>query len=180
MFLWFPVVWIAQFGVRLGFWWLCDRVLQMMRRPCSAWIAFILARSNRFWTEPLTDFGHIEMGDQVRGTVTPLSESISVQDAENVAKKVAEAIDSQMQQLQTLQGFADENQSLTKLLLELPDLVSYNIMVLPFFTILKVWLTLLLMEGVFQTSIPLTNYYNLVTVCFKSFVCSGIIDDVML
>lgn len=78
------------------------------------------------------------MGDQVRGTVTPLSESISVQDAENVAKKVAEAIDSQMQQLQTLQGFADENQSLTKLLLELPDLVSYNIMVLPFFTILKV------------------------------------------
>jgi hypothetical protein len=71
------------------------------------------------------------MGDKVRGTVTPLSESISVQDAENVAKRVAEAIETQMQQLQTLQGFADENTSLHKLLLELPDLVSYNIMVSP-------------------------------------------------
>jgi hypothetical protein len=70
------------------------------------------------------------MGDKVvRGTVTPLSESISVQDAENVAKKVAEAIQTQMQQLQTLQGFNIENQSLTKLPLDLPDLVSYNIMV---------------------------------------------------
>ena len=69
------------------------------------------------------------MGDKVRGTVTPLSESISVQDAENVAKKVAEAIETQMKQLETLQGYADENQSLHKLLLELPDLVSYNIMV---------------------------------------------------
>lgn len=70
------------------------------------------------------------MGDQgVRGTVTPLSEAISVQQAENVAKKVAEAIESQTQQLQTLQGFDDDNRSLTKLLLELPDRVSYNIMV---------------------------------------------------
>lgn len=70
------------------------------------------------------------MGDRgVRGTVTPLSEAISVQHAENVAKKVAEAIESQMQQLQTLQGFDDDNRSLTKLLLELPDRVSYNIMV---------------------------------------------------
>ncbi|KAG0581372.1 hypothetical protein M758_4G250700 [Ceratodon purpureus] len=69
------------------------------------------------------------MGDVGRGTVTPLSESISVEDAENAAKKVAETIQTQMQELQTLQGFSDENRSLQKLLLELPDLVSYNIMV---------------------------------------------------
>lgn len=65
----------------------------------------------------------------MRGTVTPLSESISVQDAENVAKKVAVAIEEKAQELRTLQGYADENTSLQKLLLELPDLVSYNIMV---------------------------------------------------
>jgi len=77
------------------------------------------------------------MGIKPRQIVTPLLESISVQDAENVAKKVAEAVESQMQQLRTLQGFAVENQSLTKLLLELPDLVSYNIMVLRFFETLE-------------------------------------------
>lgn len=65
----------------------------------------------------------------MRGTVTPLSESISVEDARKVAKKVEEAIETQIKQLKTLQGFADENRSLRKLLLELPDLVSYNIMV---------------------------------------------------
>ena len=76
-----------------------------------------------------------------KGTVTPLSESISVEDAANVANKVAEAIDVQRQQLQTLETFSDENQSLCKLLLDLPDLVSYNIMVPYHLLHLRIFLT---------------------------------------
>ncbi len=68
--------------------------------------------------------------DRVKGTVTPLAETLSEADAAVVARRVAEAIQAQRQQLQTLQGYHDDNRALCNVLVQLPDLVSYDIMVL--------------------------------------------------
>ncbi|CAK9876721.1 unnamed protein product [Sphagnum jensenii] len=67
--------------------------------------------------------------DRVKGTVTPLAETLSEADAAVVARRVAEAIQAQRQQLQTLQGYHDDNRALCNVLVQLPDLVSYDIMV---------------------------------------------------
>ncbi len=68
--------------------------------------------------------------DRGKGTVTPLAETLSEADAAVVARRVAEAIQAQRQQLQTLQGYHDDNRALCNVLVQLPDLVSYDIMVL--------------------------------------------------
>jgi hypothetical protein len=68
--------------------------------------------------------------DRGKGTVTPLAETLSEADAAVVAGRVAEAIQAQRQQLQTLQGYHDDNRALCNVLVQLPDLVSYDIMVL--------------------------------------------------
>lgn len=65
----------------------------------------------------------------VKGTVRALADSISVVEAERASKQVREAITQQQQQLEELQRFSDENQSLSELIVELPDSVSHRIMV---------------------------------------------------
>jgi hypothetical protein len=107
-----------------------------------------------------------------KGTVTPLSESISVEDAANVAKKVAEAIDVQRQQLQTLETFSDENQSLCKLLLDLPDLVSYNIMVPYHLLHLRISLTYLLETG--ECGVLSPNCYYQMNCSVKHVCCPAV------
>ncbi|KAL2613704.1 hypothetical protein R1flu_025396 [Riccia fluitans] len=64
-----------------------------------------------------------------KGTVVPLSDTISVAEAEKAARQVKEEIEKQQEYLRELQGYRDEAKTLSKLVTGLPDSVSYSIMV---------------------------------------------------
>jgi unconventional prefoldin RPB5 interactor 1 len=63
------------------------------------------------------------------GTVRRLSDAISEEGADKASKQLREAISQQQGQLAELQRFSEENKSLSKMVMELPDSVSHRIMV---------------------------------------------------
>lgn len=65
----------------------------------------------------------------LKGEVRRLSDVFSVGDAERASTRVQGAVQSQRHTLHTLQGFAQDNHELTKLVQDLPNKVSHNIMV---------------------------------------------------
>lgn len=69
------------------------------------------------------------MASSVKGTVIPLSETISIADAERAARQVREEVDKQQEYLKELQSYRDENKVLSGLVTQLPDSVSHNVMV---------------------------------------------------
>ncbi|KAL3679168.1 hypothetical protein R1sor_022124 [Riccia sorocarpa] len=69
------------------------------------------------------------MTSETKGTVVPLADTISVTEAEKVAKQVKDEIEKQQDYLRELHGYRDETRVLSKLVTGLPDSVSYNIMV---------------------------------------------------
>ena len=69
------------------------------------------------------------MEEPVKGEVRRLADLFSTDDTERASLHVKTAIDSQKHTLRTLQGFAHENEELIKLVENLPNKLSHNIMV---------------------------------------------------
>lgn len=71
------------------------------------------------------------MADGVpKGTVKPLASLISVEEAQNAAKRVHEAIEEREKEASYIERFITENNNLFKLVHTLPDQLSHPIMVI--------------------------------------------------
>ncbi|KAG6548742.1 hypothetical protein Mapa_009752 [Marchantia paleacea] len=69
------------------------------------------------------------MASSAKGTVIPLSETISIADAERAARQVREEVYKQQDYLKELQSYRDENKVLSGLVMQLPDSISHHVMV---------------------------------------------------
>lgn len=64
-----------------------------------------------------------------RGTVTPISSVIPMEEAQKASRHVQDTILERRQQLDQLKGFIDDNNSLINLVQKLPEETHHNIMV---------------------------------------------------
>ncbi|TMW93422.1 hypothetical protein EJD97_011721 [Solanum chilense] len=69
------------------------------------------------------------MAESVKGTVTSLSSLFPVEEAQKAAKRVEEIISERQKQLDQLRDFADDNNTLIRLVQRLPDEIHHDIMV---------------------------------------------------
>lgn len=69
------------------------------------------------------------MATPSRGEIRRLADAFPAAEAERASKHVEDAIQAQRDTLQTLHGYLTDNQELSKLVQDLPNKVSYNIMV---------------------------------------------------
>ncbi|XP_010323742.1 uncharacterized protein [Solanum lycopersicum] len=69
------------------------------------------------------------MAESVKGTVTSLSSLFPVEEAQKAAKRVEEIISERQKQLDQLRDFADDNNTLIRLVQRLPDELHHDIMV---------------------------------------------------
>lgn len=69
------------------------------------------------------------MAESVKGTVTSLSSLFPVEEAQKAAKRVEEIISERQKQLDQLRDFADDNNTLIRIVQRLPDELHHDIMV---------------------------------------------------
>lgn len=73
------------------------------------------------------------MSNSVKGTVTSLSSLYSPEDAQKASVRVQETIAEHQKNIQQLQTFLNENNSLINLVKKLPDKLNHDIMASIFF-----------------------------------------------